>query len=61
MDLDNIKINEAAFDDICRILNNSIGDVTASDLNDESLSRLIAAVMDISYKIGYRDAVNKTT
>lgn len=56
MDLDSIKMTEAAFDDICAILNASIGDIRAKDLNDESLSRLIAAVMDVAYKIGYRDA-----
>lgn len=61
MDLDNIKMNETAFDDICRILNSSIGDVKAQDLDDKDLSRLIAAVMDVAYKVGYRDATNKTT
>jgi len=61
MDLNTIKMTEIAFNEICMLLNNSIGDVKAQDLDDVALCRLMAAVMDISYKVGYRDAVNKIT
>lgn len=59
MDLNSIELSEASFNDIQRIMEGTLGDVTLAELNETSFIAYVAQLLKVSYTIGVRDGLEK--
>ncbi len=55
MNLENIELPEESYNDIAKILDGVFGDITLDKLTDETFLAVLAAFIQTSYKIGFRD------